>query len=275
MRRRGTAFKHASALALILAPAAGGIVVACGDDTVQLVPEGGAEDATLEASLEASIDASQEAASTEASCAVFDAGPLDPNQVAAGLQLVGTHKCENCHGSTLSGNPDGVPSKTAEGGTAYPPNLTPDPATGLGCWTNAQIENAILNGIDNQGMLLCAPMPVFGQLPGDAGLTLAEAQLVVDYLRSLTPTSMNVPDTPSCPVPVPVDAGNDGPVDLDAAESGTTADAESGTDASSEAEASADAADANEAPDATDANAPTDASEAGNDGGSLDDSSSD
>jgi hypothetical protein len=135
----------------------------------------------------------------ETTCA-FDAGALDDAQVQLGQWIVATHRCHSCHGGALSGTVDGVLSPTTEGGFAYPPNLTPDPATGLGCWTDDEIENAFLNGIDKEGMPLCPPMPRFGHLD-DGGIDAAQAGAVVQYLRSLPPFSQVVPDTPNCTVP--------------------------------------------------------------------------
>jgi hypothetical protein len=190
--------------------------------------DGGASDGTVVA-LEAAVDVYADvydvgvvgsdativpsdapAAEAEASCAV-DAGPLDDAEVALGEQLVAAHKCHSCHGQALSGNFDGVPSPATEGGLAYPPNLTSDPATGLGCWTNAQIENAFLNGIDNQGMPLCPPMPRFGQLI-DGGIDPTGASALVQYLRSLPIISQIVPNTPNCAQPA-ADAQPEGSAD--------------------------------------------------------------
>jgi mono/diheme cytochrome c family protein len=211
----------------MLVPAAGaGGLAACSQTGAVSLDDGGTPDATTDSGI-SGMDATEEA-EQEASCAV-DAGPYSDAEVALGLQLVGLHKCENCHGSTLEGNNDGVPSLTVEGGLAYPPNLTPDPGTGLGCWTDDQIENAILNGIDNMGMPLCPPMPRFGH-EGDAGLDQAQAAAVVAYLRSLTPTVNNVPNTPNCPQPTVPEAGP---------EAGPEASTEAGTDASSEASSDA------------------------------------
>jgi len=159
----------------------------------------------------------------EASCAV-DAGPLDDAEVALGQSIVMSHRCTTCHGGTLSGNYDGVMSPTLEGGRAYPPNLTSDPATGLGCWTNEQIENAILNGIDNEGTALCPPMPRWAYLTDGGALDAAQAQAVVAFLRSLPIFVNQVPETPDCPAPdaaPPIDAGSD--TSDDAPESGAEA----------------------------------------------------
>jgi hypothetical protein len=118
------------------------------------------------------------------------------------------YRCYGCHQSTpagdggegivLSGNSAGL----GDSGTIFPPNLTNDPATGLGCWSDSQIVDAILNGVDNEGRTLCRPMPKFslaqvtdaGPKPGypmDAGT----AQEIVDFLRSLPVVSNQVPDT--------------------------------------------------------------------------------
>jgi hypothetical protein len=126
-------------------------------------------------------------------CAAFDAGPLDPNLVSQGYALVVANQCQQCHGTYLEGNSDGVQLENSRI-TQYPPNLTPDPATGLGCWTNEQVENAILNSVDNQGNAICGPMPHFSAL----GLTQADAVAITTYLRSLPPESINVPNGPDC-----------------------------------------------------------------------------
>lgn len=181
--------------------------------------DGGASDAGV-------IDTGGEA---ETSCAV-DAGPLDDAEVQLGLSIVKTHRCSTCHGGTLSGNYDGVLSPTLEGGRAYPPNLTPDPATGLGCWTNDEIENAFLNGIDNEGMRLCPPMPMFGHLTDGGALDAAQAHAVVEFLRSLPIFVNAVPSTPDCPMPeagAPEEAGPPIEAGLDAGD-GAAEDASDG-----------------------------------------------
>jgi mono/diheme cytochrome c family protein len=167
----------------------GALVLAACDDAGTLNAGIDSGSSTADATTDATPDATEEASSpdsseTEASC-VVDAGPLDDADIYAGFEIVLTHRCKSCHGDGLYGNNDGVPSPTTEGGLAYPPNLTPDPATGLACWTNEQIENAILNGIDNMDMPLCPPMPHFGSpSAGTLQLTPMQVAQVVQYLRS-------------------------------------------------------------------------------------------
>lgn len=152
-----------------------------------------------------------------------DAAGLDPNVVAQGLALVKQLGCPNCHQSTpadagivLSGRN----ASLVDGGAIYPPNLTPDKTTGLGCWTDSQITNAILNGIDDQGMKLCV-MPKFGAKGPDGGpprLDDAGAEAVATFLRSLMAVSNQVPET-VCPTPPDgggaTDAGADAAADAD------------------------------------------------------------
>src|SRR5580692_4011037 len=137
-----------------------------------------------------------------ATCMAFDAGTLDDAAVAAGMQFIlSTGYCNNCHqtvadaGLILSGNMSSI----TDAGPVFPPNLTPDPATGLGCWTNDQIANAILFGVDptTDGGLLCHLMPQFGVPKGDAAALLDDASIgnVVEALRSLAPISNLVPTT--------------------------------------------------------------------------------
>jgi hypothetical protein len=147
-------------------------------------------------------------------CTVFDASGLDEASVAAGFEQVWrTYRCWGCHqeasqkvddagqGIVLSGNNQGI----GDSGTIFPPNLTNDP-TGIGCWTNQAVEDAILKGTDPEGGTLCPSMPRWGHAlatpdggtrpgtPMDAGT----AQEIIAYLRSLAPVANTVMDT-TCP----------------------------------------------------------------------------
>jgi hypothetical protein len=67
-------------------------------------------------------------------------------------------------------------------------------SAGLGCWTDAQIETAILDGSDNEGQPICPPMPHFS----NKGLGPGEAQAIIAFLRSLPAAANQVPDTAAC-----------------------------------------------------------------------------
>jgi mono/diheme cytochrome c family protein len=98
--------------------------------------------------------------------AVAAAGPAPAQSLLArGEYLVkGVAGCGNCH------DPRGGPAadKALAGGfelkeemfTAVAPNITPDPETGIGTWTEAQIEKAIRDGVRPDGTIIGPPMPI-------------------------------------------------------------------------------------------------------------------
>jgi cytochrome c5 len=181
--------------------------VACdGDDTNSAAPDAGGADATTTQDSGGSVKVDGGGSVPEAGlCAAIDAAVYDAAAVQEGRNLVVAMGCQVCHGESLSGNPDGVYSPGY--GTAYPPNLTPDQSTGLGCWTDLQIETAFLYGVNNEAQLLCPPMPHFGEFEDGGGISLAQAPAVVAFLRSLSPIADQVPASPNCNLPPPDDGG--------------------------------------------------------------------
>ena len=89
--------------------------------------------------------------------------------VERGRDLVnGIMACGNCH--TPRG-PDGrlLPGRELAGGAelieepvfiARAPNLTPDPETGLGRWSDAEIARAIREGVRPDGRIIGPPMQI-------------------------------------------------------------------------------------------------------------------
>jgi hypothetical protein len=144
-----------------------------------------------------------------ATCTPVDAS-VDGMSADAGSALVQSDFCMNCHGASLSGD------VMVMGATSK--NLTPDPATGLGCWTDQQIVTAILYGTTPDGETLCV-MPQWGTT-GFHGIILnaTQAEEIVQYLRSIPAVSQVVPPT-VCPN---TDAGTDGgDAATDAGDAGT------------------------------------------------------
>jgi Cytochrome c len=74
-------------------------------------------------------------------------------------------------------------------GDLVPGNLTPDPETGLGNWTDDEISRAIREGVDRQGQAL------FPVMPYQRYRSLSDEDLasVVVYLRSLPPVRHPLP----------------------------------------------------------------------------------
>lgn len=197
--------RHA-ALALIGGTMAAASFLACsGDDTNPAAPDAGGADATTTQDSGGTVKVDAGVIVEAGLCAPIDAAIYDAAAIQEGLNLVVAMGCQVCHGESLSGNPDGVYSPGY--GTAYPPNLTPDQATGLGCWTDYRIETAFLYGVNNQAQLLCPPMPHFGEFEDGGGISLQNAPAVVAFLRTLSPLADQVPASPNCNLPPPDDGG--------------------------------------------------------------------
>src|SRR5207342_3082438 len=100
----------------------------------------------------------------------------------------------------LSGGP---PIEEGKLFTARPSNITPDPETGIGKWSDAQIRIAIREGkrppnSQNGGTLIGPPMP-FGQYRGIAD---ADIDAVVAYLRTV-PAVKNAVAKSTYNIPLP------------------------------------------------------------------------
>jgi mono/diheme cytochrome c family protein len=73
--------------------------------------------------------------------------------------------------------------------TVLAANITPDTATGIGNWTPQDIFNALRNGHDPAGHVLCPPMP----WPTFRNMTDSDLWSIVAYLKSIKPVSNAVP----------------------------------------------------------------------------------
>ena len=109
---------------------------------------------------------------------------------STGNQYVDQRRCPACHQGPdpqstgfMSGAITPVQGTFPTGVELYGPNLTPDMNTGIGAWTDSQIQNAILNGIDNQGERLCPEMGHFPDMGQD------EVNSIIAWLHTLTPVS--------------------------------------------------------------------------------------
>jgi mono/diheme cytochrome c family protein len=73
-------------------------------------------------------------------------------------------------------------------GIFYPPNLTSDPETGLGKWTEAQIVTAVRTGVRPDGRQLAPIMPSVWY----KNLTDSDARALARYIKSLPPVRNKV-----------------------------------------------------------------------------------
>ena len=133
--------------------------------------------------------------------ALLAAGPattaVAQTPVERGSYLVNTvMTCHNCHTPMGPNGPQF--DKALSGGLRFnePPfdvtgsNLTPDPETGLGKWSDADFKTALLEGIRPSGHHLAEVMPTgFYKI-----LTPGDLDGIIAYLRSLKPVSNKVRD---------------------------------------------------------------------------------
>ncbi|WP_331283292.1 c-type cytochrome [Futiania mangrovi] len=115
-----------------------------------------------------------------------------------GAYLAQIMDCGGCHTpGVLAGTPDMTRALAGSEigfeipglGIFYPPNLTPDAATGLGSWTAEQMVTAITTGVRPDGRILAPIMPYHAY----SALTPDDAAALVAYLRTLAPVSNQVP----------------------------------------------------------------------------------
>ena len=113
-----------------------------------------------------------------------------------GGEAVGKRKCVECHGVNMAGATKPLPNQPDTRVELYPPNLTPDIATGLGDptledpakkgYSDEQLARAIREGFDRDDQVLCPQMKHF------ADMTDFEVYSIVKYLRSLPPVNQKI-----------------------------------------------------------------------------------
>jgi hypothetical protein len=126
-----------------------------------------------------------------------------PERLARGRYLAnavsGCIYCHSEHDWKSPGDPV-VESKFGAGqvfplaglpGTIVAPNLTPDPSTGAGAWSDDRLARAIREGIGHDGRAL------FPLMPYEHFRTMSDEDLasVVVYIRSLQPVQNQLPRT--------------------------------------------------------------------------------
>ncbi len=130
---------------------------------------------------------------------------LDTTAVEQGRYLVDLMGCASCHTDgamvgapnaalALAGSRTGIaftnPLDSDEPpGVIYPPNLTPDPKTGLGEWSVTDIAAFLRTGMNRHGTPAMTVMP----WPAYAKLKEADALAIGTYLKSLTPVQHAAP----------------------------------------------------------------------------------
>lgn len=127
---------------------------------------------------------------------------VTPERLARGKYLVNhAADCVGCHSPrSLEFGLPLVPGRENSGGFSWDEkigfpgrvvaaNLTPDPDTGLGRWTDGEILRAMREGVDREGKALFPIMP-YGHL---RHMSDEDAKAVVAYLRSLPAVRNEIP----------------------------------------------------------------------------------
>jgi mono/diheme cytochrome c family protein len=120
------------------------------------------------------------------------------DRIERGAYLAAVMDCGGCHTTgALLGKPD--PQRDLAGsevgfhipqlGIFYPPNLTPDPETGLGKWSEADIIKAVRTGERPDGRVLAPVMPYHSY----SRLSDSDSQDLAAYLKSLKPIRNQAP----------------------------------------------------------------------------------
>jgi mono/diheme cytochrome c family protein len=133
-------------------------------------------------------------------------------RVARGRYLVnGVGQCFGCHSPLEKGELEtpvkgrlGAGDIISEKERTVAPNITPDPTTGAGLWTDRELSRAIREGVGHDGRRLSLGMPYnyFSVMTDD------DVGSVVAYLRSLPAVQNRLPKW------TPVDAGEAAPEPL-------------------------------------------------------------
>ena len=137
-------------------------------------------------------------------------GAAAEDLVQRGEYLARIMDCNGCHTpGALAGQPDferylagsDIGFQIPGLGVFYPPNLTSDPATGLGGWSADDLITAVRSGVRPDGRELAPIMP----WPSYAALSDEDAKALAAFLKSLPAIAHKAPgpfgpqDAPTAP----------------------------------------------------------------------------
>lgn len=132
-----------------------------------------------------SADGGSDAATRDAVTADVDPELIRRGRNAAAL-------CAFCH-QDLQGRFAGQTTPRPMS-TQYGTNLTPDPETGIGLWSDEEIRRAVRTGVARDGRTLCNLMTRYS----DGMLTDDTLNAIIAFLRSVEPVRQQIPRS-TCP----------------------------------------------------------------------------
>jgi len=124
-----------------------------------------------------------------AAFALASAHAGDFSQLQRGKYLVQAGDCQSCH-TDKNGPPfAGGRAIPTPFGTIYSRNITPDPATGIGGWSDEDFYRAMHEGISRDGSHLYPAFPY----PWYTRLTRDDVRAIKSYLDTLEPVRQEIP----------------------------------------------------------------------------------
>jgi mono/diheme cytochrome c family protein len=124
-----------------------------------------------------------------ASAVAGDSDPQEFTQVERGRYLAVLSDCASCHTIPGSNQPfAGGRAIETPFGNIVAPNITPDPDTGIGSWSDDEFDAAIRKGLRRNGSRLYPAMPytAYTKMPRD------DVQAIRAYLNTVTPVHNDV-----------------------------------------------------------------------------------
>ena len=116
---------------------------------------------------------------------------FDPALIAKGAQLAAIGDCNACHTAPNGKTYAGGRALQTPFGTIYGTNITPDPYTGIGNWSEEAFVRAMQRGIDRAGRHLYPAFPYehFTQVAGDDLRALYAYVMTREPVRAETPAN--------------------------------------------------------------------------------------
>src|SRR5580693_7675316 len=113
-----------------------------------------------------------------------DSDPQEFTQIERGRYLATLSDCASCHTVTGSNQPfaGGRAIETPFGNIAAP-NITPDPETGIGSWSDDAFDAAVRKGLRRNGSRLYPAMPYTAYTK----MSRDDVQAIHAYLNTVTP----------------------------------------------------------------------------------------
>jgi len=119
-------------------------------------------------------------------------GVAEPGDTEAGRNVFYIAGCESCHMSPGQKDPlrlgGGMELKTPFG-SFYPPNISPDPADGIGNWSAENFANALMAGVTPLGEHLYPAFPY----PSYSRMSIKDVRDLFAFLRTLPPVQGRAP----------------------------------------------------------------------------------